>query len=148
MFMPDYSITIDENPSFDDIHFLIRNIHEYNISQTGLEGTLVTLFLKDNDQQILGGIHGWTAFNYLHVDILWLREDVRGQGYGRRLLLATEQEALTRGCRYAQLDTFSFQALGFYEKLGYRVFGELDNVAGIHKWYFLTKDLCRSKGKA
>jgi ribosomal protein S18 acetylase RimI-like enzyme len=63
------------------------------------------------------------------------------QGYGKRLLLATEQEGFKRGCRYSQLDTFSFQALGFYEKLGYRVFGELDDVAGKHRWYFLKKDL-------
>jgi hypothetical protein len=41
-----------------------------------------------------------------------------------------------------KLDTFSFQALGFYEKLGYRIFGELGDVAGGHKWYFLKKDLC------
>ena len=140
--MQDYSITIEDDPSFDHVRFLTRKLHEYNVSQTGLEGELITLLLRDTGPQIIGGVHGWTAFNYLHVDILWLREDVRGRGYGKRLLLATDQEALKRGCRYAQLDTFSFQARGFYEKLGYRVFGELDEVAGKQKWHFLKKDLC------
>jgi GNAT superfamily N-acetyltransferase len=140
--MQDYSITVEDDPSLDDVRFLMHRLHEYNVSQTGLEGEFITLFLRDNEQRIIGGVHGWTAFNYLHVDVLWLRQDVRGTGYGKRLLLAAEREALNRGCRYAQLDTFSFQARGFYEKLGYRVFGELDDVAGEHMWYFMRKDLC------
>lgn len=139
--MENYRISIEENPSLDDIHFLMVKLHDYNASQTGLEGELITLFLRDDQQQIIGGAYGWTAFNYLHVDILWLRDDVRRQGHGTRLLRAAEQEALRRGCRYAQLDTFSFQARGFYEKLGYEVYSELDDVAGKHKWYFLKKNL-------
>jgi ribosomal protein S18 acetylase RimI-like enzyme len=140
--MGNYPIIIEKNPASEDLRFLMQKLHEYNVSQTGLEGDLISLFLKDGEQQIIGGLHGWTAFNYLHIDVLWLREDLRRRGYGRRLMQVAEEEALKRGCRYAQLDTFSFQALGFYEKLGYRIFGELGDVAGGHKWYFLKKDLC------
>jgi GNAT superfamily N-acetyltransferase len=93
----------------------------------------------------LGGAHGWTGWNWLHVDALWLREDVRHKGYGKRLLLVTEAEAIKRGCRYAELQTFSFQARGFYEKLGYKVFAQLDDFADVHKWYFLKKDLLETK---
>jgi hypothetical protein len=56
-------------------------------------------------------------------------------------LEATEAEAKRRGCRFAELETFSFQALDFYKKNGYTVFGELDQVAGGHRWYFLKKSL-------
>jgi GNAT superfamily N-acetyltransferase len=140
--MDDYSITIERNPSSHDLRFLMHELHEYNVLQTGREGNLISIFLKDGQQQIRGGLHGWTAFNYLHVDALWLRENLRRQVYGSRLMQAAEEEALKRGCRFAQLDTFSFQALGFYEKLGYRIFGEPDEVAGGHKWYFLKKELC------
>ena len=140
--MGNYPIIIEKNPTSEDLRFLMQKLHEYNVSQTGLEGDLISLFLKDCEQQIIGGLHGWTAFNYLHIDVLWLREDLRRRGYGRRLMQVAEEEALKRGCRYAQLDRFSFQALGFYEKLGYRIFGELGDVAGGHKWYFLKKDLC------
>ena len=75
----------------------MHQLHEYNVSQTGLEGEFITLFLRNNEHLIVGGVHGWIAFNYLHVDTLWLREDVRGHGHGKRLLIATEQEALKRG---------------------------------------------------
>ena len=65
----------------------------------------------------------------------------QGQGTGRRILIAAEEEALRRGCRYAWLDTFSFQARGFYEKLGYSVFGTLEDYPAGHSRYFLRKTL-------
>jgi GNAT superfamily N-acetyltransferase len=140
--MDEYKLTIEDDPNAADIRFLKRNLYEYNVSKTGIrDGKLVSIFLRDRARQIVGGVHGWTALQWLHVDVLWLREDARGKGHGRRLLLAAEQEAVCRGCRYAELETFSFQAPEFYLKLGYVVFGVLDGIAGKHKWYFLKKDL-------
>jgi hypothetical protein len=52
-----------------------------------------------------------------------------------------EEEATRRGCKYAYLDTLSFQARGFYEKHGYTVFGELAHFPPGHRKYFLKKDL-------
>lgn len=57
------------------------------------------------------------------MDIFWLHEDLRGQGYGTQLLQMAEQEAIARGCHQAHLDTFEFQAPGFYEKHGYQCWG-------------------------
>jgi RimJ/RimL family protein N-acetyltransferase len=64
----------------------------------------------------------------------------RGQGYGRRLLALAEQAAQERGCRYAQLTTYSFQARGFYEKAGYRVVGALTDYPPGETYYWLRKD--------
>jgi GNAT superfamily N-acetyltransferase len=100
--MGNYPIIIEKNPASEDLCFLMQKLHEYNVSQTGREGDLLSIFLKDGEQQIIGGLHGWTAFNYLHIDVLWLREDLRRQGYGRCLMQVAEEEALRRGCRYAQ----------------------------------------------
>ena len=69
----------------------------------------------------------------------------RGLGHGRHLLLSAEQEALTRGCEGAVLDTFSFQAPDFYRKLGYAIFGQLDDFPSPHRRYFLTKRLSWSE---
>ncbi|PYR99544.1 MAG: hypothetical protein DMG16_17510 [Acidobacteria bacterium] len=66
---------------------------------------------------------------------------MRRKGLGRHLLDATEGEAKKRGCKFAELETFSFQALEFYQKKGYTVFHELDQIAGEHRWYFLKKNL-------
>jgi len=135
-------ITIEDDPPVKDVRLLWDGLDQYNFSQTGLEGQLISVFLRNEQNEAIGGAHSWTAFGWLHIRALWLREDQRQRGWGIRLLQATEAEAVKRGCRYSQLETFSFQALGFYQKNGYRVFGELENVAGDHKWYFLKKDLC------
>ena len=135
-------ITIEYDPPIEDLRLLWDGLDQYNFSRTGLEGQLISVFLRNEQHQVIGGAHGWTAFGWLHIRVFWLREDQRQRGWGTRLLQVTEAEAVKRGCRYSHLETFSFQALGFYQKSGYRVFGELEKVARDHKWYFLKKDLC------
>lgn len=73
-----------------------------------------------------------------------MHELIRGQGVGRQLLGRAEAEAAARGCRNAHLDTFSFQARGFYESLGYEVFGALGDYPPGHSRYFLHKRGLRS----
>jgi GNAT superfamily N-acetyltransferase len=135
-------ITIEDNAPEEDIGALWNGLGQFNFSQTGLGAQLISAFLRNEQREVIGGVHGWTAYGWLHIRAFWLREDQRRRGWGSRLLQATEAEAVTRGCRYSHLETFSFQALDFYQKNGYRVFGELGNVAGDHRWYFLEKNLC------
>jgi ribosomal protein S18 acetylase RimI-like enzyme len=73
------------------------------------------------------------------IDGLWVAAELRGQGFGRRLLLAAESAALDRGCRGASLGTFDFQARGFYERLGYTVCGELADFPAGHTHWELRK---------
>jgi GNAT superfamily N-acetyltransferase len=88
---------------------------------------------------ILGGLWGETNFAHLHVDLLFVPETLRRTGLGRQMLLQAEQEALARGCRGAWLDTYSFQARGFYERLGYAVFGVLDDYPPGQSRIFMRK---------
>jgi GNAT superfamily N-acetyltransferase len=136
-----YSISVEVDPQPQDLAIIAQGLGEYNFSQTGAQGRWFTSFLRNTHGEIVGGSHGWSFANYMYVELLWVHENIRRQGCGRRLLLATEHEGVLRGCRYAVLNTFSFQARGFYEKLGYRIFGELDDVIGPHRWYFLRKIL-------
>ena len=48
---------------------------------------------------------------------MWVAETARGKGLGRQVMLAIEDAAEERGCERARLDTFSYQARPFYEKL-------------------------------
>jgi len=72
---------------------------------------------------------------------MWLKEELRGRGYGHQLLLLAEEEGRKRGAKQVYLDTFSFQAPDFYKKHGYEVFGELHDFPPGHQRYFLTKQL-------
>ena len=67
--------------------------------------------------------------------------DLRGQGYGTQLLQAAEQAARTRGCHQVVLDSYSFQAPGFYQKHGYEVFAILEDHPRQHRNYYLRKRL-------
>jgi GNAT superfamily N-acetyltransferase len=143
--MNSYEIRIEDKAAPEDLQALWRNLYEFNVVQTGQHGQFISVFLRDSEGQIVGGAHGWTAFGWLHIDVLWLREDLRRKGMGRQVLEATEQEAKKRGCKFAELETFSFQALGFYQRNGYTIFGELGHIAGEHRWYFLKKDLVEAE---
>ena len=117
-------------------------IQAYNIQQAGEDDAQTLCFvLQTPDQEIVGGVIGATYWDWLHIDLMWIKEPFRGRGYGRQLLETAEQEARQRGAKNAYLDTFSFQAPDFYKQYGYRVFGELDHFPTGHQRYFLTKAL-------
>ncbi|HEY5801084.1 MAG TPA: GNAT family N-acetyltransferase, partial [Burkholderiaceae bacterium] len=88
-----------------------------------------------------GGLWGMTGFGWLFVQLLSVPDDLRGQGVGRELMAMAEAEAKARGCSGVWLDTFEFQARGFYEKLGYQQFGEIAEYPPGYARYFLKKTL-------
>ena len=104
----------------------------------------LTVVLRDQKGRFLGGALGEAGRGWLQVSVLWVHEDVRGQGYGRQLLEALESEAIKRGCRNAYLDTFSYQAKPFYDRLGYVVFGVLEDYPVGHRRYYMCKQLSKA----
>jgi ribosomal protein S18 acetylase RimI-like enzyme len=98
------------------------------------------IYLSDADENLVGGLVGVTYWNALYIDMLWVAREVRKQGIGRALMHDAETEAIARDCRFGWLRTFSFQARGFYERLGYRVIGQLDDHPPGHTYYFMRKD--------
>ena len=101
----------------------------------------MSIFLRDEHEEVLGGLLGHIWGKWLFVTHLWVAECVRQRGYGTKLLLAAERYAVERGCRNVELHTFSFQARPFYERLGYEVFAALDDFPPGHTNYFLRKHL-------
>jgi len=106
----------------------------------------VQLFVRDSDGNVLGGLLGSRRWGWLYVDKLWIREDLRGKDLGTKLLMQAEEEAIAAGCTVAALDTFSYQARPFYEKLGYRVWATLEDYPPGYHMYFLRKDLTHGTG--
>jgi GNAT superfamily N-acetyltransferase len=137
-----YSIHLVAEPVLDDRVSFEKILNVYNLEKAGPGhyGTIL-LLRKDDNSTIVGGLSGVTFRGWLHVDKLAIAEGLRRQGYGGRLLKEAEDEALRRGCHSVYLDTFSFQALPFYQKKGYYLFGELDKMSGDHKLFFLRRGL-------
>ncbi|QMW21573.1 GNAT family N-acetyltransferase [Sandaracinobacteroides saxicola] len=86
----------------------------------------LALGLYDGDE-LVGGLIGQLNWNWLHIQLLGVPEQLRGQSLGRAPVAQAERDAETFGCTGIWVDTFSFQAPGFYERLGYIRFGELPN---------------------
>jgi ribosomal protein S18 acetylase RimI-like enzyme len=102
----------------------------------------VSFILRDEEDNILGGITGTIFWYHLHIDFLWVDETLRGKGYGEKLLQSIEEIAVTNKCRLIQLDTFSFQAPKFYQKFGYEVVGIVEeHPVKEFQQYFLLKRL-------
>jgi GNAT superfamily N-acetyltransferase len=89
--------------------------------------------------ELVGGLAGFTAWDWLFVKWLWIRDDARGQGLGARAVDAAEREAIKRGCRAAWLDTLNPEARRLYERCGFVVFGELPDFFAGHTRFFMQK---------
>ncbi len=87
----------------------------------------LSIFLKDENGKAHAGIIVTFLWNGMHIDSLWVDSELRGKGYGTQLMKMAEEEAVKRRCTIAYTDTFTWQAPGFYEKLGYTLYGNLDN---------------------
>jgi GNAT superfamily N-acetyltransferase len=119
-----------------------QGVHEYNLQKAGeMDFQRICFVLQTPEGDILGGVIGEIYWDWFYVDLMWVQEDLRGKGFGRQLLTAVEEEAKEKGAKYAFLDTFSFQAPGFYQKFGYQVFGELPEFPLGHQRFYLTKEL-------
>ncbi|MEQ2528427.1 GNAT family N-acetyltransferase [Bacillaceae bacterium CLA-AA-H227] len=101
----------------------------------------VNLYIKGENDKIRGGILGEICWNWLEIHTFMIDEDIRKEGYGTKLLYEIEKIARERNCDFIKVDTLSFQALGFYEKNGYQVYGSIDNVGRDFTHYYLKKDL-------
>jgi GNAT superfamily N-acetyltransferase len=115
----------------------------YNESKTGPSG-FAPFALALNDAttgDLIGGLWGRTVYDWLIVELLIVPEPLRGQGLGTELLRRAEEVALARGCVGVYLDSFDFQAPGFYLKHGYEEIGALNSPSYGAKRRFFTKRL-------
>jgi len=136
------SLVVEEHPANADVEFLSDRINEFNFAATQIyDGRELAIFIRDTNGQVVAGLYGWTWGGCGYIDKLWVRNDLRGKGYGTRLLLAAEREAIERGCFQMLLNTHSFQAPEFYPKFGYEVYGITEDYPRGHQLYYLKKNL-------
>ena len=133
---PGYRLTVEDEPAEADVEVLPHALEAYNESQWPQHPPWrpLAIFLR-KEGQIAAGLAGETYCGWLFVKYLWVSDELRGRGVGRELMARAEARARELGCHSAWLDTFSFQAPGFYEKLGYEEFGRLDYPPGHHKHF-------------
>lgn len=140
--MAKFSVLLENTLSPKEIRALDLELTHFNAQRVPPDGKrALYVTARDENWELLGGLTAYTHWNWLYISQIWVDEPLRGKGIGQQLVTAAEEEALKRGCRHAHLNTYDFQARGFYEKLGYTVFGILDDYPPGHQRLFLKKDL-------
>ena len=124
----------------------LRRLNDERSGQPHEFSAFALTLTTPGSSEVIGGLWAEVGRGYLYVGLLFVPECVRGNGVGRSLMQRAEQEAVRRGCHAVWLSTYSFQAPGFYQKLGYRVFGELPDYPRGSRSFFLTKFLTAAVG--
>jgi GNAT superfamily N-acetyltransferase len=140
--MGEYSISHEEGPSPDEERTIHLGIARGDPSDVGPRAySRLSWIARAQDGSVIGGLLAARVWSWLIIDALWVAEPLRGRGLGSCLLQQAEQTAASQGCTDALLGTFDFQALGFYEGHGYRVYGQLDGFPTGHVHYHMAKPL-------
>jgi N-acetylglutamate synthase-like GNAT family acetyltransferase len=135
-------IQIDRDPKNEDLTFLEDRLYEYNSAAVGKDdGNLFVLAVRNDQGEIVAGLHGWTWAQACEIRTLWVHAALRGQGVGAALLQAAEVEARAKGCKVIFLTTYSFQAPDFYQKYGFSVIARMEDFPPGSQYYFLEKRL-------
>ena len=142
--MPHVRITREDDGPAADEEAVGEALHQFNLSHTGEQPyTPVRLFVRDENGAIAGGLMAVAHMEWMFVRILWLDERLRGGGHGAELVRRAEDAARELGCTGIWVDTFNFQAPGFYAKLGFEEFGRLDDHPAGFTRHFFRKRLAR-----
>jgi len=140
------NIEITTNPNEQDAKTISQGIIDFNYSKIpDLEAiekeVKFFVFARNQSKNIVGGIRAICFWNTLHIELLWLSESCRGKGIGKELIESAENFAKENGCEKVFVETTSWQAKPFYEKIGYKHIATLNDRPKGHSSHYLTKQL-------
>ena len=135
--------TIIHNATKEEQGFIDSQLVNFNSSKVPFVNPYLPISrcIKEGNEVVGGILAQVYCWDVLGIDVLWVKEDCRNKGYATALIKDVEETAIKNGCKLSHLDTFDFQARGFYEKLGYTVFGILEDCPEGHYRYYMSKRL-------
>lgn len=131
-----------DTPTDEERQAILAPLRAYNTAKTG--GTvpeLVAWLVRDEHDEIVGGLYGRVFFRWLYIELLVVPEQARGQGTGSTLMQMAEELAREKNCVGIWLETFDFQAPEFYRRHGFTTVGQIDDYPPGHQHFFLQKRL-------
>ncbi|HJU67545.1 MAG TPA: GNAT family N-acetyltransferase [Gemmatimonadaceae bacterium] len=138
--MTDVRVELEERPRADDARVVTEGLLEFNRAVIGDPNEVeLAVFVRDAEGRVIGGLLGHVRWQWVYVAKLWLPDVLRGRGVGTRVMAAVEDYARRHECLGIYLDTFEYQALPFYEKLGYVQFGVLEGYPPGYRQFHLVK---------
>lgn len=138
----DYHFEYQEELNQEDEQVLFEGIIDEAVLKKKMDRiTPFGIFIKDSHGIVLGGASGFSCYGCLYVDMLWLKDGLRKQGLGKKLMLKAEKIGLERRCTFSTVDTMDWEALSFYQKIGYSIEFVREGFEKESKMYMLRKKL-------
>lgn len=134
------AIEVVQGGGDDLVRLLDDRLYAFNQDATGYRDGEDLRFSVEQDGEVVAGAVGYTWGGIAELKLVWVREDQRGGGLGAALMQAAIAEAKARGCRFLFLSTHSFQAQGFYERLGFETLATIPDkpLGHAEHWMRLT----------
>lgn len=143
------SISVADQPSPADFAAIFLGLDASTAAVAGHANLCpLAVLLRDDSGTVVGGLWGRTVYSWLMIEMLFVPEPLRRQGYGSALVRAAQDAARARGCIGVRVETFEFQAPEFYQRLGFTVAGAQQDLPPGHCCYSLFKRLDRDAGIA
>lgn len=136
-----YKVIVDYAPTQADNAVVTEGVVAFNENIVGERDKAFSVFLKNDSRKVFGGIQAFLDTESVYIEVLWVEKSLQKQGYGTKLLGVLEREAIGNGCIFSLVDTWAFQAEGFYLKNGYERIGEIKNYWHGYSKIFLRKKL-------
>ncbi|ORO45175.1 N-acetyltransferase [Streptococcus oralis] len=131
-----------ENKESHKAQEIANQIRDYNRSKREeAESESLNLYVEDEKGNLMAGLVAETFGNWLEIEYLFVREELRGQGIGSKLLQRAENEAKNRNCRFSFVNTYQFQAPDFYKRHAYKEVFILHDYPYTGQRYYYQKDL-------
>jgi ribosomal protein S18 acetylase RimI-like enzyme len=136
--------TIEGEPNETDMQVLVDGMLSYHASKGHPRKVdTYSVTIKNDEGILVGCVMVSFLWNGMEIGSLWVDESMRGQGLGQKLMTMAEDEGRKRGATFAYTNTFTWQALGFYEKLGYSLYGKLEDFPADNQLSYYRKNLIK-----
>lgn len=130
-----------KNPEEKDLMILFDGINDDAIEYGMQRIQAFGIYIKDPEKNVVGGVYGNFMFGCMHIDMLWVAKEIRHKGWGLKLMREAEAIARERKCKFATVNTMDWQALSFYQKIGYQIEFTREGFDKQSKMYFLRKKI-------
>lgn len=128
-----------ENEDLEKILFQGLNTNAY-LSKSMNPMHSFKLCIEDETMTLFGGLIGLCFYGCLYIDMLWIDSTIRSLGYGRELMFEAEKIGQEHQCSFATVNTMDWEALPFYQKIGYSIEFVREGFQKESKMYLLRKN--------
>jgi len=119
---------------------IVEGFREYSLEKIGANEFLPREFFE---AKINGKTIGYLIVRkfggQLHIKTLLVNKENRSKGVGTKLIQKAFEFGKENGCTFAFVETMDFQALSFYQKLGFKIDFIRDGYSKNSSLYYLSR---------